>query len=93
MRYVIAYDIADDRRREDVAPLLSGYGPRVQLSVFECDVRGRREAADLRAKLRALVDPVEDQVRLYPLDERSARSVIVVGARTIEERQDFWIVS
>jgi CRISPR-associated protein Cas2 len=41
----------------------------------------------------ALIDPVEDQVRLYPLDERSARSVIVVGARMIEERQDFWIVT
>jgi CRISPR-associated protein Cas2 len=50
------------------------------------------EAADLQAKLRTLIDPVEDQVRLYPLDERSARSVIVVGARTIEDRQDFWIV-
>jgi CRISPR-associated protein Cas2 len=52
MRYVIAYDIADDGRREDVATVLSGYGPRVQLSVFECDVRSRREAADLQAKLR-----------------------------------------
>jgi CRISPR-associated protein Cas2 len=41
-RYVIAYDIADDGRREDVATLLSGYGPRVQLSVFECDVRADR---------------------------------------------------
>ena len=38
MRYVVTYDIADDRRREDVATLLSGYGPRVQLSVFECDL-------------------------------------------------------
>lgn len=92
-RYVIAYDIADDGRREDVATLLSGYGPRVQLSVFECDVRGRQEAGDLQAKLRTLIDPVEDQVRLYPLDERAARAVIVVGARTIEERQDFWIVT
>jgi CRISPR-associated protein Cas2 len=92
-RYVIAYDIADDGRREDVATLLSGYGPRVQLSVFECDVRNRQEGADLQAKLRTLIDPVEDQVRLYPLDERSARSVIVVGARMIEERQDFWIVT
>lgn len=92
-RYVIAYDIADDGRREDVATLLSGYGPRVQLSVFECDVRSRQESADLQGKLRALIDPVEDQVRLYPLDERAARSVIVVGARTIEERQDFWIVT
>jgi CRISPR-associated endonuclease Cas2 len=73
--------------------LLSGYGPRVQLSVFECDLRSRREAAALRSKLRELIDPVEDQVRLYPLDDRSARRVAVIGARVIEERQDFWIVT
>jgi hypothetical protein len=33
------------------------------------------------------IDPVEDQVRLYPLDDRSARQVTVIGARVIEERQ------
>jgi CRISPR-associated protein Cas2 len=93
IRYVVAYDIADDRRREDVATLLSGYGPRVQLSVFECDLRTRREAAALRSRLRELIDPIEDQVRLYPLDERTARQVAVIGARVIEERQDFWIVT
>lgn len=91
--YLITYDIADDRRREDVATLLSGYGPRVQLSVFECEVRTRREATVLRGALRNLIDPIEDQVRVYPLDERAARGVIVIGARVIEERQDFWIVS
>lgn len=93
IRYVVTYDIADDRRREDVATVLSGYGPRVQLSVFECDLRTRREAAMLQATLRDLIDPVEDQVRLYPLDDRSARKVAVIGARVIEERQDFWIVT
>jgi CRISPR-associated protein Cas2 len=93
IRYVVAYDIADDRRREDVATLLSGYGPRVQLSVFECDLRTRPEAAALRSKLRELIDPIEDQVRLYPLDDRAARQVAVIGARVIEERQDFWIVT
>jgi CRISPR-associated protein Cas2 len=93
MRYLITYDIADDRRREDVATLLSGYGPRVQLSVFECDLRSSREAVGLRAKLRRLIDPIEDQIRLYPLDERAIRGIVVLGARVIEERQDFWIVS
>lgn len=93
MRYVIAYDIADDHRREDVATLLSGFGPRVQLSVFECDVASRPDAAALQAKLRELIDPVEDQVRMYPLDDRAARTVTVIGARMIEERQDFWIVT
>lgn len=93
MLYLITYDIADDRRRDDVATLLSGYGPRVQLSVFECEVRSRREAAELRAKLRGLIDPIEDQIRVYPLSEPAARGVVVLGARVIEERQDFWIVT
>lgn len=93
MRYVITYDIADDHRRQDVAVLLSGFGPRVHLSVFECDLRSGRDYASLRAKLRQLIDPVEDQVRIYPLDERAARGVTVIGARIIEERQDFWIVT
>lgn len=93
MLYLVSYDIADDRRREDVATLLSGYGPRVQLSVFECDLRSRREAAELRRKLRELIDAVEDQVRLYPLDDRAVRDRVVLGARVIEERQDFWIVT
>ncbi|MGH3342756.1 MAG: CRISPR-associated endonuclease Cas2 [Carbonactinosporaceae bacterium] len=92
MHYLIAYDIADDRRRDDVATVLSGYGPRVQLSVFECDLRSRREAALLRTRLRALIDPAEDQVRMYPLDDRAIRATVVLGARVIEERQDYWIV-
>jgi CRISPR-associated protein Cas2 len=93
MRFLVTYDIADDQRREDIATLLSGYGPRVQLSVFECELPSRHETAVLQARLRALTDPVEDQVRLYPLDERASRGVIVIGARVIEERQDFWIIT
>lgn len=93
MRYVVAYDIADDHRREDVATVLSGYGPRVQLSVFECDLANRAEAASLQAKIRDLIDPAEDQVRLYPLDDHAARKVTIIGARTVEERQDFWIIT
>jgi CRISPR-associated protein Cas2 len=93
MLYLIAYDIADDQRREDVATLLSGYGPRVQLSVFECELPNTREAARLRGKLRELIDPVEDQIRIYPLDQAAARSRVVLGARVLEERQDFWIVT
>jgi CRISPR-associated protein Cas2 len=63
---IVAYDIIDDRRREDVAMLLSGYGPRVQLSVFECEVRSADELRRLRAAVRERIDTWEDQVRLYP---------------------------
>lgn len=36
MWFVIAYDISDDRRRDQMADLLGRYGRRVQWSVFEC---------------------------------------------------------
>jgi hypothetical protein len=39
------------------------------------------------------MDPVEDQIRSYPLDDRAICGAIVLGARTIEERQDFWMVT
>jgi CRISPR-associated protein Cas2 len=92
MRYLFAYDIADDRRREDIATVLSGYGPRVQLSVFECDIESKRDLARLRARLLDLIDPAEDQIRIYPLDERTIRETVILGSRIIEERQDYWIV-
>jgi CRISPR-associated protein Cas2 len=76
-----------------VATILSRYGPRVQLSVFECDFRTRWECASLQGKLQDLIDPVEDQVRLEPLDDRIGHLVAVIGARMIEERQDFWSIT
>ena len=92
MVVVVAYDIVDDTRREDVASLLSGYGPRVQLSVFECQVRSQTELQSLRAQLRALIDPLEDQVRIYPTTAQTFSQRYILGARTVEERSDYWIV-
>jgi len=89
---VVAYDIVDDTRREDVASLLSGYGPRVQLSVFECQVRSQTELQSLRVQLRALIDPMEDQVRIYPTTTQTFSQRYIIGARTVEERSDYWIV-
>lgn len=38
MRYVIAYDIEEDRVRTRIAAVLASYGTRVQKSVFECSL-------------------------------------------------------
>ena len=89
---VVVYDIVSDSRREDVSTVLSGYGPRVQLSVFECQVAGRREFRELCAQLRRAIDTETDQVRLYPLGSPAAQDRVILGAREVEERQDFWIV-
>jgi CRISPR-associated protein Cas2 len=65
-RLVVAYDVADDGRRERVARVLEDYGVRVQYSVFEC-VLGRAAYRQLRRVLAARIDPAEDAVAFYRL--------------------------
>ena len=64
--WVIAYDIADDRRRAQVARVLEGHGLRVQWSVFECRLN-RTEMQALRRRLLELAEPGADRLRFYPL--------------------------
>lgn len=66
MVLVVAYDIADDRRRVRLHTLLLGYGDPVQESVFECEVDAR-QARDLKRRARRIVRPGVDLVRYYPL--------------------------
>jgi CRISPR-associated endonuclease Cas2 len=63
------------------------------VSVFECEAGSKAIVEVLRGKLRALIDPEEDQIRMYSLGDRPSRSLVVIGARTLEERQDFWIIT
>jgi CRISPR-associated protein Cas2 len=50
VRYVVDYDIEEDRARVRIAGVLERFGMRVQKSVFEC----RLEARDLERLLRRL---------------------------------------
>lgn len=90
--YLVAYDIADDRRREEVAAILSSYGARVQLSVFECELADPATVATVTGLLKRAIEPAEDQIRLYPLPAGSVRGTEIIGNRRLEERADFWIV-
>ena len=65
-RFVICYDVSDDRRRTRIANHLDAYGDRVQHSVFE----GRFPPGILEQVLEGLVglfDPDEDSVVIYGL--------------------------
>lgn len=88
---VVAYDIADDRRRVDVADRLARCGARVQLSVFECELPERSHLDRLIVDLESMIERDEDQIRLYTLGERGA-ATSVLGYRHIDERRSFWIV-
>lgn len=92
MTYAIAmYDIASNRRRARVSDLLLDFGPRVQQSVFELDVTHDRDLEILRSNIANLIDPSEDQVRLYQLPPTATRPIII-GSRTLQERIPYLIL-
>ncbi|MFL6261106.1 MAG: CRISPR-associated endonuclease Cas2 [Thermoanaerobaculia bacterium] len=67
MRYVIAYDIEEDRVRTRIAAILASYGSRVQKSAFECDL----EAETLERLTQRLTEELAPAsgggVRIYRL--------------------------
>lgn len=78
MRWVVAYDIPDDRRRLKVANILQGFGDRVQHSVFEAVLEDRDRQA-LEDELSRVIVPQEDRLRMYPLCNACARAVTDLG--------------
>ena len=53
MFYSICYDIRDDHRRNQVVKALKDYGERVQLSVFEANLRPE-ELSRLKERLKSV---------------------------------------
>jgi CRISPR-associated protein Cas2 len=75
---VVSYDVADDRRRHKVMKTLEGYGHRVQFSVFECELRPA-DLEKLKARLKTLIQPAEDDIRFYDLCESCQGKVTMLG--------------
>lgn len=65
-RYLVAYDIREDRRLRNVATCMEGYGERIQYSVFVCDLSDR-EAVLMRGDVEARMKPSEDSVMIIDL--------------------------
>lgn len=65
-RYLIAYDISNDKRRTAIFKTLMGNGDHVQFSVFLCQLSDV-ELARLKGKLFQCVNPRQDQVVILDL--------------------------
>jgi CRISPR-associated protein Cas2 len=66
MRFVISYDITEDRPRTKVAKLMEEVLNRVQYSVFEGDAPEEKVMAAVDRSL-GLIDPETDSLRVYRL--------------------------
>jgi CRISPR-associated protein Cas2 len=91
MRYLVCYDITDDRRRQRVSELLLDYGARVQESVFECII-DTSLADQMQKRLRKSIETESDSVFIFPLcDACLARSLNLGLARQAAD-PEFYIV-
>ena len=78
MRYLVAYDVMDDKRRARVVKRLQNFGRRIQFSVFECDL----EAVDylkMCRKVEAVLDFTQDRLHIYPLCTACVGRAVIQG--------------
>lgn len=64
--YLLAYDIADDKRRAKIAKLMESLGARVQGSVFEAYLNAA-EMDRLVRRAAKILRKEEDSLRIYPI--------------------------
>ena len=76
--YIVTYDIADDRRWRRVFKTMNGFGPWLQLSVFQCRLTGRRRA-ELEMRLRDIIKFDEDHVLIIDLGPASRTKLAVTS--------------
>jgi len=78
MKYLVTYDISDNRIREKVSRFLLRFGKRVQLSCFEVEC----DEADLKCIVKFLqesIDNMTDSVFLFPISKNMDVSIVRLG--------------
>lgn len=91
MMYVLVYDVVDDRRRARLHRALKDFGSGVQRSVFELDL-SPEEADKMMLRVRKLVSPEEDTIRLYRLCKDCLNEVRIVGEGEPSIDPDYYII-
>lgn len=80
-RYLITYDIPDDKRRTRISKTLSSYGERMQFSVFLVDLDAAT-LVSLTDEIESLIELSEDAVLVCDLGiskEANRRSMQHLG--------------
>ncbi|MEM4508901.1 MAG: CRISPR-associated endonuclease Cas2 [Archaeoglobaceae archaeon] len=88
-KYLVTYDIKDNRRRTLVSSELEGYGVRIQYSVFEC-LFSEKDLEKLIKKFKGFIEE-EDNIRFYPMEKISKDEVIELGKHK-EGLKDYLVI-
>ena len=91
MKYLITYDIENNKRRKKLSDELEAYGYRVNYSVFECELN-KTKLKKLIVKIEELIDKKSDSIRFYHLCENCIpKSFELCNREEIFETKEFFI--
>ena len=65
---LVIYDVVDNKTRNHLVKYLEQYGVRVQKSVFEA-LFNRKQYDVMMRRASRIINPVEDSLRVYILDD------------------------
>ena len=91
MKYLLAFDISNGRRRNAVVRCCLAHGFRVQKSVFEIFME-RSNVDEFEDRMLQMIDENSDSVRIYPLDSEADQGIRIVGNGKRIEQQKFRII-
>jgi len=80
-RYLVTYDVCDEKRLRRVFKKMKTFGVHLQLSVFECELSAR-ELAIMKTALDGLIHHELDQVliaNIGPADGRGSECIEALG--------------
>jgi CRISPR-associated protein Cas2 len=77
--YIVSYDISDPKRLRKVFKAMHGFGNRMQLSVFRCEL-SKADKVRMMAKLDPLIHHVEDQILVVDIGPAPGRSDACIEA-------------
>lgn len=91
MKYLITYDIENNKRRKKVSDELEAYGYRVNFSVFECELN-KTKMKNLVKKFEELIDKKKDSLRFYHVCENCVpKSFELCNREEIFEKREYFI--
>jgi len=91
METIVAYDIAEPRRLNKVAKVLKDYGTRVQKSIFEVSV-DKRTFIEMKSRIEKRIEESEDGVKYFPLCEKCAGTVEIIGQGVFVDPDEEYVV-
>ncbi len=91
MRYLVTYDIPDDKRRTKLAKMLEDFGDRVQYSVFEC-ILDKEHLHRMIAGINNIIIEKEDSVRVYPLCASCEKDIKIMGQGDMIKIENIYII-